>query len=87
MTPLLDHKPVDKGLLLRIEGYKGYSLSNIVSLLAGTLNGATMGKAVIDLHKDERSINYTLQAFMAIVFKLGAISLSLELRLMRWCES
>ncbi len=65
-APLLDPKRADEGFLLPIGGYKGYGLSLIVGLLAGTLNGAAMGKAVIDFNKDERSTTNTGQAIMAI---------------------
>src|SRR4029450_2742749 len=46
--PLLDPKRADEGFLLPIGGYKGYGLALIVGLLAGTLNGAAMGKDLID---------------------------------------
>ena len=65
-APLLDPKRADEGFLLPIGGYKGYGLSLIVGLLAGTLNGAAMGKAVVDFNKDERSTTNTGQAIMAI---------------------
>ena len=65
-APLLDPKRADEGFLLPIGGYKGYGLSLIVGLLAGTLNGAAMGKAVIDFNKDEHSTTDTGQAIMAI---------------------
>ena len=65
-APLLDPKRADEGFLLPIGGYKGYGLSLIVGLLAGTLNGAAMGKAVIDFNKDDRSTTNTGQAIMAI---------------------
>jgi LDH2 family malate/lactate/ureidoglycolate dehydrogenase len=64
--PLLDPKRADEGFLLPIGGYKGYGLSLIVGLLAGTLNGAAMGKAVIDFNQDQRSTTNTGQAIMAI---------------------
>ena len=49
-----------------IGGYKGYGLALIVGLLAGTLNGATMGKAVIDFNHDDTSVTNTGQAILAI---------------------
>lgn len=49
-----------------IGGYKGYGLSLIVGLLAGTLNGAAMGKQVIDFNHDDISVTNTGQAVMAI---------------------
>jgi L-2-hydroxycarboxylate dehydrogenase (NAD+) len=64
--PLLDPKKADEGFLLPIGGYKGYGLSLIVGLLAGTLNGAAMGKAVIDFNHDEKSTTNTGQAIAMI---------------------
>jgi L-2-hydroxycarboxylate dehydrogenase (NAD+) len=64
--PLLDPKRADEGFLLPIGGYKGYGLSLIVGLLAGTLNGAAMGKAVIDFNHDEKNVTNTGQAIAMI---------------------
>jgi L-2-hydroxycarboxylate dehydrogenase (NAD+) len=64
--PLLDPKRADEGFLLPIGGYKGYGLSLIVGLLAGTLNGAAMGKAVIDFNHDEKTVTNTGQAIAMI---------------------
>jgi LDH2 family malate/lactate/ureidoglycolate dehydrogenase len=64
--PLLDPKRAEEGFLMPIGGYKGYGLSLIVGLLAGTLNGAAMGKQVIDFNHDDTSITNTGQAIMAI---------------------
>ena len=50
--PLLDPKRADEGFLLPIGGHKGYGLALIVGLLAGTLQGAAMGRDVIDFNKD-----------------------------------
>jgi L-2-hydroxycarboxylate dehydrogenase (NAD+) len=55
-----------RGEMMPIGGYKGYGLSLIVGLLAGTLNGAAMGKAVVDFNHDDTSITNTGQAIMAI---------------------
>jgi L-2-hydroxycarboxylate dehydrogenase (NAD+) len=63
---LLDPKRADEGFLMPIGGYKGYGLALIVGLLAGTLNGAAMGKAVIDFNHDEQSITNTGQAIAMI---------------------
>src|SRR5438105_4606279 len=51
-TPLTDAKRADEGFLLPIGDYKGYGLSLIIGLLAGTLNGAAFGKDVIDFVKE-----------------------------------
>jgi L-2-hydroxycarboxylate dehydrogenase (NAD+) len=64
--PLTDPKRADEGFLMPIGGYKGYGLSLIVGLLAGTLNGAAMGKQVIDFNKDDTSVTNTGQAVVAI---------------------
>lgn len=64
--PLTDPKRADEGFLLPIGGYKGYGLSLIVGLFAGTLNGAAMGKDVIDFNHDDTSITNTGQAICAI---------------------
>ena len=64
--PLLDPTQSDKGFLLPIGGYKGYGLSMIVGILAGTLNGAAMGRDVIDFNKDATSVTNTGQAVVMI---------------------
>ena len=64
--PLTDPRRADEGFLLPIGGYKGYGLALIVGLLAGTLNGAAMGKDVIDFNHDDASATNTGQAIVAI---------------------
>ncbi|MBC7470542.1 MAG: Ldh family oxidoreductase [Ramlibacter sp.] len=64
--PLTDPRRAEEGFLMPIGGYKGYGLSLIVGLLAGTLNGAAMGSEVIDFNKDDTSTTNTGQAIMAI---------------------
>jgi LDH2 family malate/lactate/ureidoglycolate dehydrogenase len=64
--PLTDPRRADEGFLLPIGGYKGYGLALIVGLLAGTLNGAAMGKDLIDFNRDETSATNTGQAIIAI---------------------
>ena len=64
--PLLDPKRADEGFLLPIGGYKGYGLALIVGLLAGTLQGAAMGRQVIDFNKDFVSKTNTGQAILVI---------------------
>ena len=64
--PLLDPKRADEGFLLPIGGYKGYGLSLIVGLLAGTLNGAAMGREVIDFNHDFTSTTNTGQAIAMV---------------------
>ena len=65
-APLLDPKRAAEGFLLPIGGYKGYGLALIVGLLAGTLNGAAMGRDVIDFNADEVTPTNTGQAILAI---------------------
>ena len=64
--PLTDPRRADEGFLLPIGGYKGYGLALVVGLLAGTLNGAAMGKEVIDFNHDDTSATNTGQAIVAI---------------------
>jgi L-2-hydroxycarboxylate dehydrogenase (NAD+) len=64
--PLTDPRRAEEGFLLPIGGYKGYGLALIVGLLAGTLNGAAMGKDVVDFNHDDTSATNTGQAIVAI---------------------
>ncbi len=67
--PLLDPKRADEGFLLPIGGHKGYGLALIVGLLAGTLQGAAMGREVVDFNKDFVSKTNTGQAILVIDLK------------------
>ena len=49
-----------------IGGYKGYGLALIIGLLCGTLNGAAMGKDVIDFNADDSSVTNTGHSIVAI---------------------
>ena len=64
--PLTDPKRAEEGFLLPIGGYKGYGLALVVGLLAGTLNGAAMGRDVVDFNKDDVTPTNTGQAIVAI---------------------
>jgi LDH2 family malate/lactate/ureidoglycolate dehydrogenase len=64
--PLTDPRRAEEGFLLPIGGYKGYGLALLVGMLAGTLNGAAMGRDVIDFNKDARSVTNTGQTIVAI---------------------
>src|SRR5216110_1845530 len=64
--PLTDPRRADEGFLLPIGGYKGYGLALVVGLLAGTLNGAAMGKDLIDFNRDAGGATNTGQAIVAI---------------------
>jgi len=64
--PLTDPKRADDGFLLPIGGYKGYGLALMFGLLAGTLNGAAMGRDVVDFNKDDVTPTNTGHAIVAI---------------------
>jgi LDH2 family malate/lactate/ureidoglycolate dehydrogenase len=64
--PLTDPKRAEEGVLLPIGGYKGYGLALVVGLIAGTLNGAAMGRDVVDFNKDDTTPTNTGQAIVAI---------------------
>ena len=64
--PLTDPRRAAEGFLLPIGGYKGYGLALVVGLLAGTLNGAAMGRDTIDFNADFVTPTNTGQAIMAI---------------------
>jgi L-2-hydroxycarboxylate dehydrogenase (NAD+) len=65
--PLTDPKRADGGLLLPIGDYKGYGLSLITGLLAGTLNGAAFGRDVIDFIKEPAKATNTGHVIMAVL--------------------
>ena len=65
-NPLTDPKRANEGFLLPIGGYKGYGLALVLGLLAGNLNGAAMGKDVIDFNNDDTSETNTGHAIVAI---------------------
>ncbi len=65
-NPLTDPKRANEGFLLPIGGYKGYGLALVLGLLAGNLNGAAMGKDVIDFNNDDTSETNTGHAIIAI---------------------
>jgi len=64
--PLTDPKRASEGFLLPIGGYKGYGLALIMGLLAGNLNGAAMGKDVVDFNNDDTTETNTGHAIIAI---------------------
>jgi LDH2 family malate/lactate/ureidoglycolate dehydrogenase len=64
--PLTDPKRSDEGFLLPIGGYKGYGLALMFGLLAGTLNGAAMGRQVIDFNADDSSVTNTGHCIVAV---------------------
>jgi len=64
--PLTDPKRANEGFLLPIGGYKGYGLALVFGLLAGTLNGAAMGRDVVDFNADNTTPTNTGHAIVAI---------------------
>jgi LDH2 family malate/lactate/ureidoglycolate dehydrogenase len=64
--PLTDPRRADEGFLLPIGGYKGYGLALVFGLLAGTLNGAAMGRDVVDFNNDDVTSTNTGHAIVAI---------------------
>ena len=64
--PLTDPTRAEEGFLLPIGGPKGYGLSLLFGLLAGTLNGAACGKDVVDFNADFKTVTNTGQFIVAI---------------------
>jgi LDH2 family malate/lactate/ureidoglycolate dehydrogenase len=64
--PLTDPKRADEGHLLPIGDYKGSGLSLIIGLLAGALNGAAMGRDVVDFVKHVDKSTNTGHAICAL---------------------
>lgn len=64
--PLLDPQRASEGFLLPIGNHKGYGLALVIGLLAGTLNGAAMGRDVVDFNKDHTSVTNTGQSVLVI---------------------
>ncbi|HTH99076.1 MAG TPA: Ldh family oxidoreductase [Stellaceae bacterium] len=67
--PLLDPNRSNEGFLLPIGGHKGYGLALVVGLLAGTLQGAAMGRDVVDFNLDHITPTNTGQAILVIDLK------------------
>ena len=91
--PLTDPKRMNEGFLLPLGGheggYKGYGLALVFGILAGTLNGAAMGRDVVDFNADDASATNTGQAIVAMdisafddvdAFKSRVDSLSRDIR-------
>jgi LDH2 family malate/lactate/ureidoglycolate dehydrogenase len=64
--PLTDPKRANEGFLLPIGDYKGYGLALVIGLLSGTLNGAAMGRDVVDFNADDTTPTNTGHAIVAI---------------------
>ncbi len=67
--PLTDPTRAEEGFLLPIGGHKGYGLALVVGLLAGTLQGAAMGREVVDFNHDDVTPTNTGQAILVIDLK------------------
>lgn len=57
--PLTDPARASEGFLLPIGGPKGYGLSLVFGILAGTLNGAHFGRDVVDFNADSKTTTNT----------------------------
>ncbi|RZI97765.1 MAG: Ldh family oxidoreductase, partial [Haliea sp.] len=64
--PLTDPNRASEGFLLPIGGHKGYGLALVFGLLAGTLQGASMGKDVVDFNNDHVTPTNTGQAILVL---------------------
>ncbi|MDA1001246.1 MAG: Ldh family oxidoreductase [bacterium] len=64
--PLTDPRRASEGFLVPIGGHKGYGLNVIIGVLAGVLNSAAFGSAVIDFNQDFKSPTNTGQVFFAM---------------------
>ncbi|MPZ59834.1 MAG: Ldh family oxidoreductase [Propionibacteriales bacterium] len=64
--PLTDPNRADEGFLIPIGGYKGYGLNLVIGALAGLLNGAALGSAVIDFNRDFETPTNTGQTIVVV---------------------
>ena len=67
--PLTDPAQAAHGVLLPIGGYKGAGLAMMLGLLAGTLNGAGIGRDVVDFNADDSSETNTGHFILALDVK------------------
>ncbi len=65
-APLTDAGRSTEGVLLPIGGYKGAGLALVLGLLAGALNGAGVGRAVVDFNADDHSAANTGHFILAL---------------------
>jgi LDH2 family malate/lactate/ureidoglycolate dehydrogenase len=65
-NPLTDAKRAGEGFLLPIGDYKGYALSLIIGLLAGTLNQAAFGRDIVDFINHPGAPTNTGQSILAV---------------------
>ncbi len=64
--PLTDPRKAADGFLLPIGGAKGYGLSLVFGILAGTLNGAHFGQDVVDFNADSTTTTNTGHFIIAL---------------------
>src|SRR5262249_4576534 len=64
--PLTDANRASEGFLLPIGDYKGYALSLIIGLLAGTLNQAAFGRDIVDFIKHPGAATNTGHSILAV---------------------
>lgn len=76
---LTDPRRASEGFLLPIGGPKGYGLSLVFGILAGTLNGAAFGRNVVDFNADSTSVTNTGHLILAL--DIGAFTDPEEFRI------
>lgn len=64
--PLTDPRRSSEGTLLPIGDYKGYGLSLMIALLAGSMNSAAVGSSLVDFNDDARAVTNTGQTIIAV---------------------
>jgi L-2-hydroxycarboxylate dehydrogenase (NAD+) len=65
-NPLTDPTRSGEGFLLPVGGYKGYGLNLVIGALAGLLNGAALGSAVVDFNADFTTPTNTGQVLVVV---------------------
>jgi L-2-hydroxycarboxylate dehydrogenase (NAD+) len=68
-NPMTDPTKSKEGFLVPVGEYKGYGMALVLGLLAGTLNGAAMGREVVDFNADDETVTNTGQFICAISLK------------------
>jgi len=64
--PITDPAETGQGLLLPVGGYKGSGLALMLGLLAGALNGAAIGRDVVDFNADSKTVTNTGHFILAL---------------------
>jgi LDH2 family malate/lactate/ureidoglycolate dehydrogenase len=65
-APVTDPAQSGGGVLLPIGGYKGAGLAMVLGLLAGSLNGAAIGRGVVDFNADDKTETNTGHFILAL---------------------